>query len=615
MTNSNLVRESIIKGYLNGKSYDELAYENDIAKGSVSNVINAWIDKIGIPDIYEIRDFSIMLRKSGITIKQCVQSFRFIQILSNFGITDELDSSYIPDISRSTYEKEEKSLIKKNKIGERKKDNSPTLRTNFYYFIESIYNNCKKNRIQSTNVIEWIHDLLEFDPSLTENSNDVSYGFEQDIDEPKMSQKSEMIKKSQSWESEDKLIDREIQVPLVSKINSYIRQKKSNIQNLDFHSKQLQQEIRYLEGQKNMLCSRITNLKRKESISLTYLDWYNSLKQELFDLFRIKLEEEVSSFVNMFNDFKYYDYNLHQIVKEYKQIESLRDEKDAIQGIVESIEKTRDELLRKIESLEERENYSRQSLDILLELRHAGFGFKELRQLKNTVIEISIANNISWFDAGRKFVKDIERQYDDKLGFETKINEIKVELKNLEYEVPGYKERLQSQVNAFGVLQYLYKFGVTDDDIINMSHIVTAYLNGNITFDPNLQSGSLVDENKLIKKVYYWKSFINEIRNLGDINSQIRKQGSVLESIKKEIDVLNSQRQKLNDQTLLSGQILNSLFGRLGYFVETLKQIMTAVQQLNKVFILSQSHFLICVVITSRNSKNGNDNLNEQEDE
>ncbi len=35
--------------------YDELAYENDIAKGSVSNVINAWIDKIGIPDIYEIR--------------------------------------------------------------------------------------------------------------------------------------------------------------------------------------------------------------------------------------------------------------------------------------------------------------------------------------------------------------------------------------------------------------------------------------------------------------------------------------------------------------------------------------------------------------------------------
>ena len=45
-------------------------------------------------------------------------------------------------------------------------------------------------------------------------------------------------------------------------------------------------------------------------------------------------------------------------------------------------------LLKKIESLEERENYSRQSLDILQELSYAGFGFKELKQLKNTVIEI-----------------------------------------------------------------------------------------------------------------------------------------------------------------------------------------------------------------------------------
>ena len=263
MTKSNVIRELIIKGYMNGKSYDEIAYENDVAKGSVSNVINAWIDKLGIPDIDEIRNFSVMLRKSGITIKQCAQSFRFIQILSKFGITDEFDSTNIPNISKSTYEEEEKSLINKKKIGERKKEKSSTPRTNFYYFIESIYNNCKKNRIESTNIIQWIHDLLEYDPSLTENSNDVSSGFEQDIDEPLGSQKSEMIKKSRSWESEANVMDREIQVPFISKINSYIRQKKSNIQNLDFHSKQLQQEIRHLEEQKNKLYSKNYKSQKK----------------------------------------------------------------------------------------------------------------------------------------------------------------------------------------------------------------------------------------------------------------------------------------------------------------------------------------------------------------
>ncbi len=267
--------------------------------------------------------------------------------------------------------------------------------------------------------------------------------------------------------------------------------------------------------------------------------------------------------------------------------------------------------MRKVESLEERENYSRQSLDILQELRHAGFGLKELKQLKDTVIEISIANNISWFDAGRKLIKDIESQYDVKLGFEARINEIKIELKKLEDEVPGYKERLQSQVNAFGVLQYLYKFGVTDDDIINMSHIVTVYLNGNITFDPDLQSESIVDENKLIKKAYYWQSFINEIRNLGDINSQIRKQGSALESIKKGIQELNSQRLKLNEQTLISGQLLNSLSDQISY-IETLKQIMSSAQELNKIFILNQSHFFIYVII-SGNSENNKGDIDKQE--
>ena len=103
------------------------------------------------------------------------------------------------------------------------------------------------------------------------------------------------------------------------------------------------------------------------------------------------------------------------------------------------------------------------------------------------------------------------------------------------------------------------------------------------------------------------------MRNLGDINSQIRKQGSVLESIKKEIDVLNSQRLKLNEQTL-SGQILNPLFSRLAYFVQSLKQIMMSTKELNKVFILSQSHFFIYVIL-NRNSKNYNGDINKQEDE
>ena len=111
MTMSAMVRESVINGYLNGKSFDEIANENSIAKGTVSNFIRDWIGHIGIPDIAELREFSRMVRKSGITIKQCAQSFRFIKILANFGITDEVDAGYIADIISKNKDKNDHGNI------------------------------------------------------------------------------------------------------------------------------------------------------------------------------------------------------------------------------------------------------------------------------------------------------------------------------------------------------------------------------------------------------------------------------------------------------------------------------------------------------------------------
>ena len=233
---------------------------------------------------------------------------------------------------------------------------------------------------------------------------------------------------------------------------------------------------------------------------MTYLDWYNNLKNDILNVYGIKLEEELSSFVRVFSDFKYYDYDAHQIVKEYKQIESLRYEMKSIQGILKSIIVTRDDLLGTMESLEKEKSYSRLSLNALQELTYAGFGLEELELLKNIIIEISLSNGISVSDAGKKFLKDVESQYDSKLGFETKITELQTELKKLEDEVPGYKEYLQPRVFISGALQYLYKYHVTDDDIINMTDIVTAYKDGNIILNSKLSTEDIVDENRLVKK-------------------------------------------------------------------------------------------------------------------
>lgn len=54
-----------------------------------------------------------------------------------------------------------------------------------------------------------------------------------------------------------------------------------------------------------------------------------------------------------------------------------------------------------------------------------------------------------------KFFKDIEDQYDDKLGFETKINELNKIKRKIEQGIPSYRFTLQTQVVAITNLSYL----------------------------------------------------------------------------------------------------------------------------------------------------------------
>lgn len=73
-----------------------------------------------------------------------------------------------------------------------------------------------------------------------------------------------------------------------------------------------------------------------------------------------------------------------------------------------------------------------------------GFGLEELKLLWNTINEIAVANNIPLDEAPQKFVKDIEKQYDNKLGFESLVENLKAELNTLTQE----KKRLHEELLA-----------------------------------------------------------------------------------------------------------------------------------------------------------------------
>jgi hypothetical protein len=80
------------------------------------------------------------------------------------------------------------------------------------------------------------------------------------------------------------------------------------------------------------------------------------------------------------------------------------------------------------------------------QLESMGVGLKELKPLYNIIKEIAVANNISEREAYNKFYVDVEQQYDDKLGFELKIQNSKFELQNNAARMQNMRSSLDTQI-------------------------------------------------------------------------------------------------------------------------------------------------------------------------
>ena len=65
---------------------NQIANETGISKGKVHCVIHDWKKKIETSYIDKVRKFVNLYTKSNMSVKQCAQGFRIINILKNFGI-------------------------------------------------------------------------------------------------------------------------------------------------------------------------------------------------------------------------------------------------------------------------------------------------------------------------------------------------------------------------------------------------------------------------------------------------------------------------------------------------------------------------------------------------
>ncbi len=201
------VNSIVIKEYLNGTSRDKIAQIAGISSGKTSNIIKDWKNKINIPDVEEVRDFSIEVKKSGLTIGQCAQGYRMFQLMKHLGINDNDNNENKIDNLYVTTDPNSNTKINYNE---------------FSSFVQSIYQNCKNHGFKPNDIFSWINDMHHhFIPMIST----LSYSA-QSIDHLSNNNiKNSLVYSSQKQENQ--LISKE--VPLISQISFFIDQKEKRM--------------------------------------------------------------------------------------------------------------------------------------------------------------------------------------------------------------------------------------------------------------------------------------------------------------------------------------------------------------------------------------------------
>ncbi len=458
------IRSLVIQGYLNGKTRDQIALDVGISGGKVSGIIKEWITEIGKPNVEDLRDFAATVRKSGISVMECAEGYRMIKLMRSLGINGETDG-----------------------YGSSGNENDRDANKEIISFLEEIYMNCKKSGISPSIVFSWIRDLFDsFGNSHNNNNHHNSLTCANNGDGQDYHMEDEEHWHQQQWLDTNKP---NIQnspmrtgIPLISRVSHYITQKKKENRMLVENKQDLLKETDDIYTKKDKAVQNLNEIVQKEKSIMGYIKWYYGLKRVLWDLYGIKIDE-VKDFAKVMHDFKTLGFDAFRIYSLYNSALSLRQEVKDNERRNKELYDQRTNLHRTVLTLQAQLSMHRQTLNAFSELKAIGFGLKELKQLRLTVLEISEANHIPEDQAVRKFLKDVDEQYDRKLGFEKEEEAEASEVQSLKNQLIQYRFALQATPYVGPALTNLFQNGVSEHDIIEINQLVRDFRNNIIPLD------------------------------------------------------------------------------------------------------------------------------------
>ena len=493
------VSSIVIKEYLKGTSRDKIAQIAGLFSGTASNIIKEWTNKIDIPNVEEVRNFSILVKKAGLSIGQCAQGYRMFQLMRNLGINDD-------DIDN------DENKIDDLEMAEDLHDNIKINYNEFSSFVNSIYLYCKNHGIEPNIVFSWITDLHE----ITSNPSTLP-SFSNTINYPPNSNMEDHLPYSVQ-NQENQIISKD--TPLISKVSFFIDQKKKECKSLENYRKNLEKEIKKLQTERNSLKNENDKLTEDNNKIIPYLDWYYTLKQELWERYSIDIDNDFEKFAKLINDLRNLGLDIPKIIEKYVAAISMEDKIQQETQHLETLQKENTQLYNSLLIWQDEINKHRLTLYFYHQLELMGFGLKEIKQLHNTILEITAANNISDDKAVLKFLKDVEEQYDNKLGFELKVDEKRNELDRLNNQIINFQYKLKITPFIGPVISSLFEKGVFEQDILAVNQLVDEYINDYSIYHDNKNNNNSIKKN--VSKVEKLEQLIKDIRNYKNIKIEIK---------------------------------------------------------------------------------------------
>jgi hypothetical protein len=240
----------------------------------------------------------------------------------------------------------------------------------------------------------------------------------------------------------------EISLPEIERV---IKQKTSEKEGLDKQIYENKEKVSNVKRQakeieKRRDCAFEMQRKAGEDILL-----FNEVKQEL-EKHNVPISD-ISKFARAVKVLAENGYRPDWMIAKIEEMFHFNLGKERLKAAVSEMEKKYQRLNEQNIALEQQMNSYSEILPIYRALEHHGVGHRELLMILEAVVNISVSNGIPYGLAIEKFINDVRTQYESKLGFESKIEDLKC--------LPS----------AFQTVSQLYKLGLKNVDILQLGKV------------------------------------------------------------------------------------------------------------------------------------------------